>query len=350
MEEINMSGASLEGANLFDSNLSKANLSNLDFSGANLFCVNLYKANLNTANLSDTFLGWANLTKSSLKDADMSQANLKKAILSGSNLDNVKFTNVNLDRTTYEPISVPDKNFLRGIQNLETVSFDAEKQSGLVLLRNSLKEVGLRELERKATYAIEKGKTDHYLSMRDKAVDSMTLGLEQFSIRLFFEYTAGYGLYPKQCLIILFAFIPLFAIVYFFSIYNKRHLSPYFIAFFFLKTESISSSSSLESIKSGIYKSWSEHRIRKDLGSTEPELIFEDFITSLGYAFYFSFLSAFHIGWREINVGSWIARIQSNEYTLKSTGWVRTISGIQSLISIYLLAFWVLTQFGRPFD
>jgi hypothetical protein len=65
---------------------------------------------------------------------------------------------------------------------------------------------------------------------------------------------------------------------------------------------------------------------------------------------YFSLLSAFHVGWREYNVGTWIARVQSREYTLCATGWVRTVSGIQSLLSVYLLALWVLTYFGRPFE
>ena len=44
-------------------------------------------------------------------------------------------------------------------------------------------------------------------------------------------------------------------------------------------------------------------------------------------AFYFSLLSAFNIGWRELNVGTWITRIQKREYTLRATGWVRMISG-----------------------
>jgi hypothetical protein len=35
---------------------------------------------------------------------------------------------------------------------------------------------------------------------------------------------------------------------------------------------------------------------------------------------------------------------------LRATGWVRTVAGIQSLLSVYLLALWVLTYFGRPFE
>jgi len=62
---------------------------------------------------------------------------------------------------------------------------------------------------------------------------------------------------------------------------------------------------------------------------------------------YTSILSAFHIGWRDLNVGSWIARMQPREYTLRATGWVRLVSGLQFLISVYLLALWVVTYFGK---
>jgi hypothetical protein len=65
---------------------------------------------------------------------------------------------------------------------------------------------------------------------------------------------------------------------------------------------------------------------------------------------YFSLLSAFTLGWRELNVGNWITRLQKHEYTLRATGWVRTVAGCQSLLSVYLLALWVLSYFGRPFD
>ncbi|MGH8614943.1 MAG: hypothetical protein ACREYF_23715, partial [Gammaproteobacteria bacterium] len=67
------------------------------------------------------------------------------------------------------------------------------------------------------------------------------------------------------------------------------------------------------------------------------------------HAIYFSLLSAFHIGWRELNVGNWITRLQFHSYTLQARGWVRAVSGFQSLMGVYLLALWVLSYFGRPF-
>ncbi len=71
---------------------------------------------------------------------------------------------------------------------------------------------------------------------------------------------------------------------------------------------------------------------------------------ALWLAFYFSVISAFHVGWRDLNVGTWIARMQPRDYALRAKGWVRVVSGVQSLISVYLIAMWVLTYFGRPFE
>jgi hypothetical protein len=67
-------------------------------------------------------------------------------------------------------------------------------------------------------------------------------------------------------------------------------------------------------------------------------------------ALYFSLLSALRIGYGGFNIGLWITRIQLREYSLRATGWVRVISGLQSLISIYLVALTVLTYVGTPFE
>lgn len=65
-------------------------------------------------------------------------------------------------------------------------------------------------------------------------------------------------------------------------------------------------------------------------------------------SFWFSVLSAFHFGWRDLNVGNWLARIQPKAYTYRPTGILRVFSGIQSLCCIYFVAIWALTTFGHP--
>jgi hypothetical protein len=106
----------------------------------------------------------------------------------------------------------------------------------------------------------------------------------------------------------------------------------------------------------GIWAIWDDYRTKQSEGSKEPQRLLDGFpsassdVSFLLLAFYFSLLSATRIGWRELNIGTWITRIQPHEYSLRATGWVRVVSGIQSLISVYLVALTILTYFGTPFE
>lgn len=66
-------------------------------------------------------------------------------------------------------------------------------------------------------------------------------------------------------------------------------------------------------------------------------------------AVFFSLMPTFNIGFRDINFGRWLRLLTKREYDLKAVGWARNVSGFQSLLSVYLIALWVLTYFGRPF-
>lgn len=95
---------------------------------------------------------------------------------------------------------------------------------------------------------------------------------------------------------------------------------------------------------------WGEERIRCDLGTKKPTRLKVGAWSALGLGMYFSVLSAFHIGWCDLNVGNWIARMRAREYTLRVSSWVRSVSGVQYFISVYLLAIRAITYFGRPFE
>jgi hypothetical protein len=105
-----------------------------------------------------------------------------------------------------------------------------------------------------------------------------------------------------------------------------------------------------------IYRVWPAGRIEPLLGTElvqeaklEPLLLWGRWGAALGRGLQFSLLSAFHLGFRDLNMGNWLARVQAREYGLQAVGWVRVVAGVQSLLSVYLLAMWVLTYFGRPF-
>jgi len=118
----------------------------------------------------------------------------------------------------------------------------------------------------------------------------------------------------------------------------------------------------------GIWANWSPDRIDQHQGRKRPERLANGFpastfshtwlgngakrygVSCVGLALYFSVISALRIGWRDLSLGAWIDRLLPREYTVRSTGWVKVVSGFQSMLSVYLLALWVLTYFGTPFE
>lgn len=199
--------------------------------------------------------------------------------------------------------------------NLEKMIYNQPR--ALVELRKKLRASGYEQQAREITYALR-----HGTLWKSNKLSGLFGDIVQY---ILFEFTSAWGLHPQRALILLVSGIPLFSIIYFLAMCNRS--------------------------KDGIWILWSDNRIRKDVGRNEPQLIFAwDVLQAYQLSIYFSVLSAFHIGWRDFNVGSWITRLQANEFVLKPTGWVRTVAGIQSLVSVYLLAIFVLTYFGKPFE
>ena len=385
LELAYLGGANLQGANLFEANLQAdlfdANLEGAVLDGANLEGAILLKANLNGASLFQANLQWASLSEANLREAylyeadlqgaDLREANLQGASLFGANLnfadlDGANLKGANLARAVltraslvksvltdaalysaqlsgalYQPATAPSSGSLSGVIGLESVWFCPGEASGLVQLREALKEAGLRGLERQATNTLESIQTDYALAQWNGAeIDGCPdlqrdrlAAIEGVFRLVFFEWPTAYGLAYGRPILILLGLIGVFTLVY--------------LPALFIVPKSLDGS--------GIYRVWPQGRIeRKDITLvTAKDDVVERLksrnLSALGFAFYFSLISAFHLGWRDLNVGTWIARLQPGEYALRAKGWVRVVSGVQSLISVYPVAMWVLTYFGRPF-
>ncbi len=345
-------GANLEGADLREAKLEGANLSGAKLQEANLVKAELKGANLSEAkfqgaNLSGAELIGADLSLATLAGADLREANLEGAKLRQTNLQDAKLSGVNLSDALFQPAAAPAQGYLAGLVGVQSVWFCPGEHSGLVQLRNQLKAAGLRELEREATFTLESGRTHHALarwnavqpvenSPCDDLPERDRIAAIEGALRLvFFEWTTDYGLRYGRPILILLGLIGVFTLVYLPALMMAPKRSD---------------------LDSGIYRIWPEGRIKRSGEGFEAadDVIIEPLeargIAALGLAFYFSVISAFHIGWRDLNVGSWIARMQPREYALRAKGWVRVVSGVQSLISVYLIAMWVLTYFSRPFE
>jgi len=302
-----------------------------DFSHSKMVGISLSEASAKKAKFQSVDLSEADLFEANLYESDFSNATLFRVNLKEANIGKCEFWEVKEFPTIYEP-EAGNPPYIPSVANLSHLSSMTFKDSphGLVDLREGFKELGYREQERKVTYAIKFRERQNLWNTKggnsNEVLTLLTLFRRAESVfyYILFELTSDYGLKPGRPLLILLGFIFIFTIPY---------------------TEFIQREGN-----DGIWKIWINDRVRQDLGSQEPVRIYRLGYSAMRTAFYFSLLSAFSIGWKDLNVGNWIARIQKREYVLKATGSARVISGIQSLLSVYLLALWVLTYFGRPFD
>ena len=304
LEGAGLNEAILRGINLKDTNLAKADLREADLRGFHLARASLQGANLLEANLNGANLVRADLSGSNLRATDFSQA-----ILIGTNFKNAQADFADFSQAIFEPESVEGLNFL-GARGFSTIRFNNSRQ--IDELRKMAKGSGLRNEERGLTSAL------HKYRLKSKPPH------EQFFEFIWLGYLTDFGAEPWRSLNFLGFSILIFTPLYVISLFIPG--------------------------KDGIYKICLPDRLQKDLAGCAPELLHKPGMKALGYAFYFSILSAFSMGWRDLNIGNWIVRLQWKEYTLRSSGWVRTISGVQSLFSVYLLAVWLMTYFGRPFE
>jgi len=70
----------------------------------------------------------------------------------------------------------------------------------------------------------------------------------------------------------------------------------------------------------------------------------------VGWALFYSLISTFNVGFRDMDFGRWLRLILPKKTDFEPFGWVRTISGLQAIFSILLMAFGLLFYFGRFFD
>jgi Pentapeptide repeats (8 copies) len=362
---VNLCQANLQKSNLRWANLQEANLVGANFQEADLRWANLERANLVGASLVGANLERAYLVRANFQEADLRWANLERANLVGANLQEADLRWANLQKAVYEPDpeKLPILWTLAYSFNLETLVF-LHSPAVLIALREAFKKGGMRTQERQLTYAVEHNR--RLKAWNPRGYNLVTKDFQEYLLLLmnwpivltetdnrpWLEKLAGkseslfsyilfalpsqYGMAPRRALWSLFGLIPGFALFYWIALQNAN--SP-----------------------SGLWMIVPTDRLTKGRGHERVVRIGQQTAkTWRGYlrgtcrlirtSLYFSLLSAFHLGWRELNVGTWITRLQPREYTLRATGWVRTVSGIQSLLSVYLLALWVLTYFGRPFE
>ena len=292
-KRADLSGADLSGTDLTDARLDDANLKGADLSGADLSDAKLFGANL--------------------RDADLLQARLSRTIFYMTDLKGVVFENIaSMPKDVYI-------DYFANAKNLDKLRFH-ESLTSLFKLKADLDRAGYNVQAKSVAASIKR--SERINDWRSEEPELMASAAFYYVV---FELPVQYGARPGRPLWIGLVLIFVFTF-------------PYVIAL-------------LRNGSDGIWKVWNDKRARRDLGSSEPEhLRGLGLFSAISVGFYFSVLSAFHIGWKEVNIGSWIAKMQRHEYMLVASGFTRTLAGIQSLISVYLFTLWAVSTFGRPFS
>ena len=339
-----LSGSVLIGADLTQASLNNANLSNTDLSQAVLTNADLYQTNLSGADLieadfSDARIRQADFSGANLFGADfsgalllnsnLSRANLSGAVLRGANLfsnslENTSFKGVSLAGVIFEPpaerLAFIEKNLERLVKadNLGLMTFRSDPEP-LEKLRQMLRQGEYRWERLEISYAIRRGKRQQATS--DGTFAEQAGGLLQL---VFIELTIEYGAAPFRPMIIVFAMIFVFGFVYMIPLIVP---SKAFGEIWILKQRDQFARRSMD-------------------GAIRERLVAVSF-RELPIAFWFSFLSAMNIGGRIFNIDDLFINCQREEYYLRATGWVRTLSGIQALITLYLFLLTILIFFER---
>lgn len=328
-EDVDLAGADLRGANLANAKLVRMNLEGANLQDSGLIGADLTRAYLQKADLRRARLYKTKLNNAELDGADLSGAYLFETELSGTTLDGT-----NLHSAVFEP-AISSLTSVHEIARASNLMFlDFLSPHAVVALRKKFGEAGFRAQEREVIFA----------KLRREQIsgwhgDSVWARVEAGFSFLAFDLTSAYGVYYGRPLKILAGIIVMMTVVYAIALGGRG--------------------------RAAIWRVWAPDRIRQDEGlpgtirlswervawpAEAQRSITCRVCRAGGLGLLFSLLSSFQIGWKELNVGNWLSRVQPREYTLRATGWVRVVAGIQSLVSVYLLALWALTYFGRPFE
>jgi Pentapeptide repeats (8 copies) len=262
-----------------------------------------------------------------LKGVDLRGADLTGADLTEAQVSKAKLAGVDLTSPKYAPVSEPPDPYVADIKGLATLNATSGEEIGLIQLRKLLQDAGLSDSAREATFSIQRNIiTDQIWN------DSRPAQIEGYLRTVGFEWTTAYGLHPERALRWILLQGAVLTPVYMFAMLRPTAAS-------------------------GVMRVLPAERLEGTAGDPADEekrkkhlVHAKGWLAALPTAAYFSLISAVNIGFEDFTPGDWIRRLQTREYSLEAVGWVRVVAGAQALLSVYLLAMWVLTRFGQPFE
>lgn len=329
-------GAKLQRAHLVGANLRRSNFSNADLSGADLSDADLgeselnglrlndaklYKTSFRSADLYGAHLDGANLNQTDLRGAILTDVDFKNAFLKDTHIAGARLDRAKLNGAQYEPAENPSPKDIAGAVGLGFMTWK-EDSGPIFALRKSFAEAGFHKAERQVTAAIrrhDQGPVERFL----------------------FDWTCEWGAKPLRPIELAGALCGFCTFIYWIGLHLSGKSGLYLVA-----------TGQRIATKGGTERAFQIRFRRLPPVRWYPYTLM--FIgresNAFGTAGLFSLISVLNIGFREFNFGRWIRLLQPREFDLRARGWMRTVSGIQSLLGLALVALSLLSYFGHPFD
>ena len=272
-------------------------------------------------------------------DLDGPPTILRGVTLSGVDLTGASFDHADMAGVIFEPDNLPEAKDIAQAINLEQVTYH-EDPSALA---------SLRQLFRAGGFSLQDSQINYAMHIRQKQLYANDCALwakgsyrscsDYFGSELI-DLTCQYGMNLWRPVVIGLWAWAAFAVLFFLFMHHSGPSGLYLAVAAGLMLEpdairnapQVRSTAPWQALRSGDFLNWIFGEIRL-----------------LGIAGFFSFVNGFNIGFKDADIGRWIRLLPAHEFEFRAVGWSRTFAGIQALLTLYLLAIWVLCLFGHPF-
>ena len=336
-----LTSAQLAGAVLTSADLTCADLTlakgdqGTTFRGAKLKQALLIEASFPKSSFASADLPGADLFRADLKDADLGASTLTGARLAGPDLDKAELTRAEVRLVDYRAANAPRAVALKSPDWLYPREPDF---AGLVQLRKALLDLGDSATARTITYVIEIWRNHYRVAPQpasqgwwDRTASRIGAALRFVA----FDWTVAYGARPWRALSLWLWLIVVFAGLYAALIptrVNQGEIGLFRVA---PKGRIEFSSAGAPGMPSEAASAALEH-----VGTASAEVIRS--------ALWFSVLSATRLGYGSFTLASWLGVLHPGETDYRALGPIRTLAGIQALISLYLIILVAVTILGDP--
>lgn len=349
------------GANLTGSRFDKATLTHARFDNATMTRVNMSFINLAAQDLSHWNLSEANLLGANLKNATLERTNLNNALLTGVSLSGALLQETYLHNADIEGAdfsgavfeinknSFPKTGVLAKAKHLELLTY-LDDSEPLSHLRESFKDGGFRDQERQITFALKKRQA--------QILWDESKFFEYWMNRILFDLPSQYGMNPGRALIIILVIFATCTALYWTLIHfpmpsglsivvpAQHNNQPLWLI--------ANLSDNPETIEIGGFVSMRAFKVQSRYLSSNGSSYFRELVhrelALLWVSLIFSLMSTFNIKFKDVDFGRWLRLLMTKEYDIKATGAARTVSGVQALLSVYLITLLIVTYFARPFE